>query len=119
MRRINLAIVVLPQPDSPTKPNVSPVAMEKLTSSTAFTWPVAPKPNRLLPAAKYLLSPSLGVQPPNPAWGSMIAEARIGLMAGNWEPVAAPAIPIALTVFAFNLLGDWLRIRLDPTQHNL
>jgi peptide/nickel transport system permease protein len=61
----------------------------------------------------------LGVQPPNPAWGSMIAEARIGLMAGRWEPVAAPAIPIALTVFAFNLLGDWLRIRLDPTQRNL
>lgn len=61
----------------------------------------------------------LGVKPPNPAWGSMIAEARIGLMAGNWEPVAAPAIPIALTVFAFNLLGDWLRIRLDPTQRNL
>ncbi len=61
----------------------------------------------------------LGVQPPSPAWGSMIAEARIGLIGGDWVPVAAPAIPIALTVFAFNLLGDWLRIRLDPTQRNL
>lgn len=61
----------------------------------------------------------IGVPPPAPAWGSMIAEARIALIAGKWEPVAAPAIPIALTVFAFNLLGDWLRVRLDPTQRNL
>jgi len=61
----------------------------------------------------------IGVPPPAPAWGSMIAEARIPLMAGKWVPVAAPAVPIALTVFAFNLLGDWLRIRLDPTQRNL
>ena len=61
----------------------------------------------------------IGVPPPDPAWGSMIAEARIMLIAGRWEPVAAPAVPIALTVFAFNLLGDWLRIRLDPTQRKL
>jgi len=61
----------------------------------------------------------LGVQPPSPAWGSMIADSRLGLIAGKWVPVAAPAVPIALTVFAFNLLGDWLRIRLDPTQRNL
>lgn len=61
----------------------------------------------------------IGVPPPDPAWGSMIAEARIGLLAGNWVPVAAPAVPIAATVFAFNLLGDWLRVRLDPTQRNL
>ncbi len=61
----------------------------------------------------------LGVQPPDPAWGSMIAESRVGLITGDWVPVAAPAVPIALTVFAFNLLGDWLRIRLDPTQRNL
>ncbi|MFN0026594.1 MAG: ABC transporter permease [Acidimicrobiales bacterium] len=61
----------------------------------------------------------LGVRPPDPAWGSMIAEARVPLITGKWVPVAAPAVPIALTVFAFNLLGDWLRVRLDPTQQNL
>lgn len=61
----------------------------------------------------------MGVRPPDPAWGSMIAEARIPLIAGDWVPVAAPAVPIALTVLAFNLLGDWLRVRLDPTQRNL
>jgi ABC-type dipeptide/oligopeptide/nickel transport system permease subunit len=49
----------------------------------------------------------------------MIAESRTMLIIGRWEPVAAPAVPIALTVFAFNLLGDWLRIKLDPTQRHL
>jgi len=38
-RRINLEIVDFPHPDSPTRPKVSPSATEKLTSSTAFTWP--------------------------------------------------------------------------------
>ena len=33
------AVVVLPQPLSPTRPSVSPSAIEKLTSSTARTWP--------------------------------------------------------------------------------
>jgi peptide/nickel transport system permease protein len=61
----------------------------------------------------------LGVPPPKPSWGGMIAESRTMLIIGRWEPVAAPAIPIALTVFAFNLLGDWLRVKLDPTQRNL
>lgn len=61
----------------------------------------------------------LGVPPPDPAWGSMISDARLGLIAGKWVPVAAPAIPISLTVFAFNLMGDWLRVKLDPTQRNL
>lgn len=61
----------------------------------------------------------VGVPAPKPAWGSMIAEARLLLITGRWEPVAAPAVPIAFTVLAFNLLGDWLRVRLDPTQRNL
>jgi peptide/nickel transport system permease protein len=61
----------------------------------------------------------LGVPPPKPSWGGMIAESRTMLIIGRWEPVAAPAVPIALTVFAFNLLGDWLRIKLDPTQRHL
>ena len=61
----------------------------------------------------------LGVAPPKPSWGGMIADARTALIIGDWVPVAAPAIPIALTVLAFNLLGDWLRIRLDPTQRHL
>lgn len=61
----------------------------------------------------------LGVAPPKPSWGGMIADARTSLIIGDWVPVAAPAVPIALTVLAFNLLGDWLRVRLDPTQRNL
>ena len=36
-RRMQRPVVVLPLPDSPTRPNVSPVSIEKLTSSTART----------------------------------------------------------------------------------
>lgn len=61
----------------------------------------------------------LGVPPPQPSWGGMIAESRTMLIVGEWVPVAAPAVPIALTVFGFNLLGDWLRVKLDPTQRHL
>jgi peptide/nickel transport system permease protein len=61
----------------------------------------------------------LGVPPPQPSWGGMIAESRTMLIVGEWVPVAAAAVPIALTVFAFNLLGDWLRVKLDPTQRHL
>jgi peptide/nickel transport system permease protein len=61
----------------------------------------------------------LGVPPPRPSWGGMIAESRIMLIVGRWEATAAAAVPIAVTVFAFNILGDWLRVRLDPKQRNL
>jgi len=40
INRINIrAVVDLPQPDSPTRPNVSPGAISKVISETAFTWP--------------------------------------------------------------------------------
>ncbi len=39
--RMQRPVVVLPQPDSPTSPKVSPFLMAKLTSSTALTWPTA------------------------------------------------------------------------------
>jgi hypothetical protein len=42
-----LMSVLLPQPDSPTTPRVSPRGTLKLTSSTAFTYSFVPKPSRL------------------------------------------------------------------------
>src|SRR5690349_17471253 len=45
-------VVDLPQPDSPTSPNVSPRRMVKLTSSTALTVSL-PAPNKARPAGKY------------------------------------------------------------------
>jgi peptide/nickel transport system permease protein len=61
----------------------------------------------------------LGVPAPTPAWGSMVADARALVFAGQWWHIAAPGVLIALTVFATNLLGDWLRVRLDPKLRNL
>jgi len=55
----------------------------------------------------------LGVQPPTPAWGSMVAEGRTYLGTAWWIS-AFPGLAILLTVMSVNLLGDWLRVRLDP-----
>ncbi|MBM3222563.1 MAG: ABC transporter permease [Candidatus Tectomicrobia bacterium] len=55
----------------------------------------------------------VGVPPPNPAWGLMIAEGR-GFLATAWWISLFPGLAMLLTVLAVNLLGDWLRDRLDP-----
>jgi peptide/nickel transport system permease protein len=61
----------------------------------------------------------VGVPPPEPAWGLMLSEARSTLMAGKWWLTVLPGACILLVVLATQLLGDWLRIRLDPQQRNL
>ena len=61
----------------------------------------------------------LGVPPPTPAWGLMLAEARTTLLAGQWWLTIFPGLAISIVVLAANLLGDWLRIKLDPQQRNL
>jgi peptide/nickel transport system permease protein len=61
----------------------------------------------------------VGVPPPQPAWGLMLAEARSMLMAGQWWLTVFPGICIVLIVLATQLFGDWLRVRLDPQLRNL
>jgi peptide/nickel transport system permease protein len=61
----------------------------------------------------------VGVPPPQPAWGLMLAEARPTLMAGQWWLTVFPGICIGLIVLATQLLGDWLRVKLDPQLRNL
>jgi peptide/nickel transport system permease protein len=56
----------------------------------------------------------LGVQPPTPSWGNMLASAREYLLSGEWWLSVFPGAAISLTVIGFNLLGDGLRDRLDP-----
>jgi peptide/nickel transport system permease protein len=57
----------------------------------------------------------LGVQPPNPSWGGMLAEGRRHIR--NFPHISIiPGIAITLTVLAFNLVGDALRDALDPHQ---
>jgi peptide/nickel transport system permease protein len=55
----------------------------------------------------------LGVQPPMPSWGSMVADGR-GNLIGAWWVATFPGLTIVLTVLAFNLVGDGLRDALDP-----
>jgi peptide/nickel transport system permease protein len=55
----------------------------------------------------------LGVQPPTPSWGNMVADGRDALI-NAWWIATFPGIAIVVTVVAFNLLGDGLRDALDP-----
>lgn len=55
----------------------------------------------------------LGVQPPTPSWGNMVADGRDALTEAWWI-ATFPGLAIVLTVVAFNLLGDGLRDALDP-----
>lgn len=55
----------------------------------------------------------LGVNPPTPSWGIMIAEGYVGIRS-NLHLILAPSIALALTVLAFNFFGDGLRDALDP-----
>jgi len=56
----------------------------------------------------------LGVDPLIPSWGGMLADGRTYLQTAWWVSVF-PGVAIMLTVLGLNLLGDWLRDRLDPT----
>ncbi|HBY93836.1 MAG TPA: hypothetical protein DEP84_07665, partial [Chloroflexi bacterium] len=55
----------------------------------------------------------LGVEPPTPSWGIMIAEG-IPLMRTSPSLLAAPALAISATLLAFTFLGDGVRDALDP-----
>ena len=55
----------------------------------------------------------LGVQPPTPEWGSILAAGR-EFLRDFWPIIVFPSLCIFLTVFGFNLLGDGLRDAIDP-----
>ncbi len=59
----------------------------------------------------------LGVKPPTPSWGGMLADGRVYLTFAWWI-ATFPGVAIAITVLGGNLLGDWLRDELDP-RHQL
>jgi peptide/nickel transport system permease protein len=55
----------------------------------------------------------LGIQPPTPSWGSMVADGRLYLESAWWVSTI-PGLAILLSVIAVNWLGDSLRVQLDP-----
>jgi peptide/nickel transport system permease protein len=61
----------------------------------------------------------VGVPPPKPAWGLMLADGKNSMMAGRWWLTVLPGLCIVLMVLSANLLGDWLRVKLDPQLRQL
>jgi len=57
----------------------------------------------------------LGVQPPQPSWGNMLADGRAYLSVA-WHLATFPGLAIMLVVLGSNLFGDWLRGFLDPQR---
>ena len=60
----------------------------------------------------------VGVPPPTPSWGGMVADGRAYLVSAWWVAVF-PGSAIGLTTLAFVFMGDWLRDRFDPRLRQL
>lgn len=58
----------------------------------------------------------LGVRPPTPEWGIMVAEGAAFIVSGEWWIALFPGVALMLAVFCFNLLGDGLRDLIDPRR---
>jgi len=58
----------------------------------------------------------LGVRPPMPEWGIMVAEGASFIVSGEWWVALFPGAVLMLAVFCFNLLGDGLRDIVDPRR---
>jgi peptide/nickel transport system permease protein len=58
----------------------------------------------------------LGVRPPTPEWGIMVAEGAQFMVSGEWWNATFPGAALMLAVFCFNLLGDGLRDMIDPRR---
>jgi len=60
----------------------------------------------------------LGIQPPTPSWGGMVADGRDYLSYAWWVPTL-PGLAILMTVFGINFFGDWVRDSFDPKLRNV
>jgi peptide/nickel transport system permease protein len=58
----------------------------------------------------------LGVRPPTPEWGIMVAEGAAFMVSGEWWIALFPGAALMTAVFCFNLLGDGLRDIFDPSR---
>ena len=82
--------------------------------------PMSPKTPALLLAAALLAEASLsflglGIQPPDPSWGAMLARAYQNMEIAP-EQMYPPGLAILFTALAFNALGESMRVALDPTM---
>jgi peptide/nickel transport system permease protein len=57
-----------------------------------------------------------GIRPPTPEWGAMISDGAQNLITGQWWPSVFPGIALGIVVLGYALVGDGLRLYLDPAR---
>jgi len=87
-------------------PNIMPIMMVQVSLTMGYA---------ILNAAG-LSFIGLGVRPPTPEWGIMVAEGSGNIISGEWWIALFPGLALMLAVFCFNLLGDGLRDLVDPQR---
>ncbi len=87
-------------------PNIMPIMMVQISLTMGYA---------ILNAAG-LSFIGLGVKPPTPEWGIMVAEGAANIISGEWWIALFPGAALMIAVFCFNLLGDGLRDLVDPQR---
>ncbi|MCW5715348.1 MAG: ABC transporter permease [Bauldia sp.] len=87
-------------------PNIMPIMMVQMSLTMGYA---------ILNAAG-LSFVGLGVRPPTPEWGIMVAEGASYIITGEWWMALFPGAALMIAVFTFNLLGDGLRDIVDPQR---
>ena len=87
-------------------PNILPIMMVQMSLTMGYA---------ILNAAG-LSFIGLGVRPPSPEWGIMVAEGAASIISGDWWIALFPGLALMLAVFCFNLIGDGLRDIVDPQR---
>ncbi|MBV9829654.1 MAG: ABC transporter permease [Alphaproteobacteria bacterium] len=87
-------------------PNVMPLMMVQISLTLGYA---------ILNAAG-LSFIGLGVRPPTPEWGIMVAEGASNIISGEWWVALFPGLVLMAAVFCFNLMGDGLRDIVDPRR---
>ena len=87
-------------------PNIMPIMMVQVSLTMGYA---------ILNAAG-LSFIGLGVKPPTPEWGIMVAEGAANIISGEWWIAFFPGAALMIAVFCFNLLGDGLRDLVDPQR---
>jgi peptide/nickel transport system permease protein len=87
-------------------PNIMPIMMVQISLTMGYA---------ILNAAG-LSFIGLGVKPPTPEWGIMVAEGAANIISGEWWIALFPGAALMIAVFTFNLLGDGLRDLVDPQR---
>ena len=87
-------------------PNILPLMMVQMSLTMGYA---------ILNAAG-LSFIGLGVRPPTPEWGIMVAEGAGSIISGEWWIALFPGLALMVAVFCFNLIGDGLRDIVDPSR---